>query len=65
MDVRNYSNVQNSVRLLYNHTFGDNILTAGADFLYDYLNNTKLAGTHRQQSADAFAQYDWKLNSRW
>ena len=65
IDTRNYSNVQNSVRLLYNHTFGDNVLTAGADYLYDYLNNTKLAGTHRQQSADAFAQFDWKLNSRW
>ena len=65
LDVRGYSNVQNSVRLLYNHTFGDNVLTAGADYLYDYLANTKLAGTHRQQSADAFAQFDWKLNSRW
>ena len=65
LDTRNYSNVQNSVRLLYNHTFGDNVLTAGADYLYDYLNNTKLAGSHRQQSADAFAQFDWKLNSRW
>lgn len=65
IDTRNYSNVQNSVRLLYNHIFGNNVLTARADYLYDYLNNTKLAGAHHQQSADAFAQFDWKLNSRW
>ena len=65
LDVRTYSNVQNSVRLLYNHTFGDNVLTAGADYLYDYLNNTKLDAAHHQQSVDAFAQFDWKLNSRW
>ena len=65
LDMRSYSNVQNSVRLLYNHTFGDNVLTAGADYLYDYLNNTKLDAAHRQQSIDAFAQFDWKLNSRW
>lgn len=65
LDVRSYSNVQNSVRLLYNHTFGDNVLTAGADYLHDYLNNTKLDGTHRQQSADIFAQFDWKINGRW
>ena len=43
LDMRSYSNVQNSVRLLYNHTFGDNVLTAGADYLYDYLNNTNVA----------------------
>ena len=65
LDMRSYSNVQNSVRLLYNHTFGDNVLTAGADYLYDYLNNTKLDAAHHQQSADVFAQFDWKLNSRW
>ena len=65
LDMRSYSNVQNSVRLLYNHTFGDNVLTAGADYLYDYLNNTKLDAAHRQQSIDAFAQFDWKLNRRW
>ena len=65
LDMRTYSNVQNSVRLLYNHTFGDNVLTAGADYLYDYLNNTKLDAAHHQQSADVFAQFDWKLNSRW
>lgn len=37
-DVRDYSNVQNSFRALYNHTFnGKHILTVGGDYLYDYL----------------------------
>ena len=43
LELRTYSNVQNSVRALYNHTLqsGD-ILTVGGDFMRDYLYNTKL-----------------------
>lgn len=67
LDVRKYSNVQNSFRMLYNHTFRQaDILTIGADYLYDYLMNTNLdEGVHRQQSFDVFAQYDWRINSKW
>ena len=37
-DVRDYSNVQHSVRALYNYTFNDkNILTVGGDYMRDYL----------------------------
>lgn len=67
LDIRDYSNVQNSVRLLYNHTFsGGNVLSAGTDFMHDYLFNTNIEGHTRTQDAfDAFAQYDWNINKQW
>ena len=67
LDIRDYSNVQNSFRLLYNHTFGDgDVLTVGSDLLHDYLFNTNLEGeTRKQDSWDLFAQYDWRLNDQW
>lgn len=64
-DVRDYSNVQNSFRALYNHTFnGKHILTVGGDYLYDYLASYMFSGgeTYRQYTADAFAQFDWNPN---
>ena len=67
LDIRNYSNVQNSVRALYNHTFGnESILTAGADYMHEYLMNTKLVGPKKTQDcADAFMQFDWLTSNRW
>ena len=67
LDIRDYSNVQNSFRLLYNHTFeGGDVLTMGSDLLHDYLYNTNLEGETRKQDCwDLFAQYDWRLNDRW
>ncbi len=67
LDIRDYSNVQNSFRLLYNHTFGGgDVLTVGSDLLHDYLFNTNLEGeTRKQDSWDLFVQYDWRLNDRW
>lgn len=67
LDIRDYSNVQNSFRLLYNHTFGGgDVLTVGSDLLHDYLYNTNLEGeTRKQDSWDLFAQYDWCLNDQW
>ena len=64
--LRTYSNVQNSVRALYSHTFANkDVLTVGGDYLRDYMLNTKTAdGQYRQYSADAFAQYDWNINER-
>lgn len=68
-DVRSYSNVQNSLRTLYNHTFaGGEVLTFGADFMRDFMLNTKLADSrHHQISFDVFGQYDWNIseNGRW
>ncbi len=66
LDIRSYSNVQNSLRALYSHTSarGD-IITAGADYVHDYLMNTKLDGNKRtQDNADVFLQYDWLATSR-
>lgn len=67
LDIRDYSNVQNSLRLLYNHTFGsDDVLSLGADYMHDYLFNTNLENrTRRQDSFDAFAQYDWNVSRQW
>lgn len=67
LDVRGYSNVQNSVRALYNHTFRDTgTLSAGADFMRDYLLNTKLTDSEKSQvTADAFVQYDHSFSEKW
>lgn len=67
LDIRNYSNVQNSVRGLFNHNFGErDILTVGADYMRDYLLNTKLINSQRyQDNFDVFAQYDWSPNRKW
>ena len=67
LDIRDYSNVQNSLRLLYSHTFeGENVLSVGADYMHDYLFNTNLEGRSRKQdSFDAFAQYDWNISRQW
>ncbi len=67
LDIRDYSNVQNTMRLFYSHSFGrGDVLTAGADFMHDYLFNTNLDGnTRKQDSFDAFAQYDWRVSDKW
>ena len=56
-----YTNRQNTVRALYSHIFGKNTLTAGADFLNDYLTTYQFAnnGSKTQNSYDAFAQFDY------
>lgn len=66
LDIRDYSNVRNMFRLLYNHTFGcGDILTAGADFMHDYLFNTNLDNSERKQDCfDFFMQYDWRISHK-
>lgn len=66
LDIRDYSNVQNTFRLLYSHAFGETAtLTAGADYMHDYLYNTYLAGDAREQDCyDVFAQYDWNITDK-
>lgn len=65
LDIRDYSNVQNTLRLLYSHTFADrSVFSAGADYLHDYLWNIHLNGKYHQDSFDAFAQMDWNISPR-
>ncbi len=65
-DVREYSNVQNSVRALWTHPVEQGTLAIGTDYLYDYLVNIKLGNAHYKQSSfDAFAQYDRSLGDNW
>ena len=67
LDIRDYSNVQNTVRMLYSHTFrSGGVLTVGSDFMHDYLYNTNLKDDSREQNTfDAFAQYDWLISDKW
>lgn len=65
LDIRDYSNVQNSLRGLYNHSLrsDEDVLTIGADYMHDYIQNYFFTdGTHSQNTADAFVQYDCKLS---
>lgn len=64
-DIRDYSNVQNSVRGMYSHTFAgkNNILTIGSDFMHDYLYSYQFKdGAKKQYTSDVFVQYDWNIN---
>lgn len=56
-----YSNRQHIVHALYSYYHGKNCLTAGADFMHDYLTTYQFkAGTdHSQRSFDVFAQFDF------
>ena len=64
-DVRDYSNVQNIGKVVFNHTFGGNyILTVGGDVMRDYLMSYQFTanGSHHQITADGFAQIDMTFN---
>lgn len=67
LDVRDYSNVQNAFRGIWNHDIDNKAtLTVGADYLHDYLFNTNLNDqTREQDSYDLFGQMDWTINSDW
>ena len=62
LDIRDYSNVQHTLRALYSHTFfGKNTLIVGGDYMRDYLMSyqfTNEAGSYAQYTADAFAQFE-------
>lgn len=66
-DIRDYSNVQNSLRALYNHKIGrKNMLTLGGDYMRDYLMSYQFEanGSKRQYTFDAFAQADLHLTDK-
>lgn len=56
-----YSNRQHIVHALYSKFWGSNGLTAGADYLQDYLTTYQFTdnGHHAQTSLDAFVQFDY------
>ncbi len=56
-----YTNRQNTLRALYSHVFGKNTLTAGADYMNDYLTTYQFTDNeaHVQNSCDVFAQFDY------
>lgn len=61
MLLRDYRNRQNSFHLQYSHEFDKNgILTAGADWLDDYLMSYEFdSGSYSQTNLDAYLQWDW------
>lgn len=65
-DVRDYSNVQHTLRGVYNHSFSPtSTLTAGGDCMRDYLMSYQFAVANRaycQYTADAFTQWDYSPN---
>lgn len=67
LDIRDYSNVQNSFRGLYNHSLREkDILTFGFDYMHDYLFNPNLKDERRQQDCfDLFGQYDCVISPKW
>lgn len=56
-----YSNRQHIAHALYTQFFGNNALTAGADYMNDYLLTYQFVSgeTHSQTSLDAFVQFDY------
>jgi outer membrane receptor for ferrienterochelin and colicins len=56
-----YSNRQHVIHALINLPLNNNILTFGADFLHDYLTTYQFKNNEakRQQSYDAFLQFDY------
>lgn len=66
-DIRDYRNLQHSVRTLYNRTLRQSdILTVGGDFMRDYLDTYQFHSAAKTQvSADIFAQYDWNISKAW
>lgn len=60
-DIRDYSNVQNIGKLVFNHTFANkHIVTVGGDVMRDYLMSYQFEdnGNRHQVTADGFAQID-------
>jgi len=71
-DFLDYKNIQNSLRVLYSHTFalnnGMNITwTSGGDAMFDYLKSYQFEddGDRRQFTADLFTQGEWTINKHW
>lgn len=59
--IRDYRNRQNTLHIQYSHEFeGTGTLTAGGDWLEDYLMSYEFdSGSHSQTNLDAYLQWDW------
>lgn len=67
-DFLDYKNVQNSLRALYTHSFGNDVnLTAGGDMMTDYLQSYQFKddGHYEQYTADVFVQGEWTIDRHW
>lgn len=71
-DFLDYKNVQNSIRVLYTHTFAfENDMslawTSGGDGMIDYLKSYQFEndGDRKQYTADIFTQGELTLNKHW
>lgn len=63
-DIRDYSNIQNTIRALFNHTLDrSHTLTIGGDVMSDYLMSYQFENndSHTEYTADLFGQYDWNI----
>ena len=67
LDIRDYSNVQHTLRAVYSHQFREkDMLTVGGDFMRDYLDSYQFDdGAKHQYTGDLFAQYDLNINEHW
>lgn len=65
VQTRDYRNRQNTIHMQYSHEFdGTGTLTAGGDWLDDYLMTYEFdSGSHSQTNLDAYLQWDWKAAS--
>ncbi len=67
-DFLNYKNQQNSVRILYTHSFDNLAWTSGGDGMIDYLKSYQFVSGkdhYQQYTADLFTQADWTINDHW
>ena len=60
-----YSNRQHIVHFLYSHFYGNNTITAGSDYMNDYLSSYQFVdnGNRSQHTIDAFVQFDYNPRS--
>lgn len=69
-DVRDYSNVQHTVRGIYTYDLtadGRNTMIIGGDYMRDYLMSYQFEdnGYYVQHTADVFAQIETNINEHW
>ena len=69
-DVRDYSNVQHTVRGIYTYDLtadGRSTMIVGGDYMRDYLMSYQFeeGGYYIQHTADVFAQVETNINEHW
>lgn len=66
LEIRDYRNRQNTLHAQYSHEFeSSGTITAGADWIDDYLLTYEFGGDSRQQTnLDAYLQWDWHPHAK-